>query len=216
MADCLPSLFSQNNILFGKPYDEDRYWAAIKASCLETDLQILPGGDQTSIGERGINLSGGQRQRVSIARLLYSDTPIVFLDDPLSAVDAHVGKALFFDAIQGALAGKTRVLVTHQLHFLPYVDEVILLEKGQIVEQGPYQDLMDSDGALTRLMRDFGNVEEEEEELEKEEEAIEDVAATADKRRQTAVDRAKMSNTSGGKLIVDEERYTGECSIASL
>lgn len=84
------------------------------------------------------------------------------------------------------------------------------------MEKGPYQDLMDSDGALTRLMRDFGNVEEEEEKLDEEEGVIEDVAATADRRRQTALDRAKMSNTSGGKLIVDEERYTGECFIASL
>lgn len=121
----------RDNILFGQPYDEEKYWNVIAAACLEPDLKVLQAGDLTSIGERGINLSGGQRQRVSVARLLYSDAPIVFLDDPLSAVDAHVGKSLFFGAIQGALAGRTRVLVTNALHFLPSVDLVRSFNLGR-------------------------------------------------------------------------------------
>jgi len=224
----------RENILFGQPYNAEKYWNVIAAACLEPDLKVLQAGDMTSIGERGINLSGGQRQRVSVARLLYSDAPIVFLDDPLSAVDAHVGKSLFFGAIQGALAGKTRVLVTNALHFLPFVDsvrrstlscsthptdvrpsrdQVIIIDNGRIVEQGTYEELIASEGELTRLMRDFGNVEEEEEELEEEEGAIEDAAAAADEQaRLKGIDRAEMTVKPGERaqlLMSKEEQATG-------
>lgn len=83
---------------------------------------MLPGGDQTEIGEKGINLSGGQKARVSLARAVYQDADVYLLDDPLSAVDVHVSKVLFEDCISDFLKGKTRVLVTHQLQYLPSAD----------------------------------------------------------------------------------------------
>ncbi|CAB1337453.1 unnamed protein product [Coregonus sp. 'balchen'] len=108
----------RENILFGKEYVEDKYNAVLSACCLTPDLTELPYGDMTEIGERGANLSGGQRQRVSLARALYSERPILLLDDPLSAVDAHVGSHLFHNAIRTASKGKTIIFVTHQLQNL--------------------------------------------------------------------------------------------------
>ncbi|KAK5808060.1 P-loop containing nucleoside triphosphate hydrolase protein [Linnemannia elongata] len=165
---CPQSAWIQNatvkdNILFGLPLDEARYQRVIKDCALERDIQILPDGDQTEIGERGINLSGGQKQRVNIARAVYYDADVVLLDDPLSAVDAHVGKYLFKNCILGALQGKTRVLVTHQLHVLPQVDYVICMKDGEIVERGTFHELMVNDGEFASLMKAHGGIEESEE-----------------------------------------------------
>ncbi|MBN3313048.1 MRP5 protein, partial [Atractosteus spatula] len=132
----------KENILFGKKHDEKKYRAVLEACCLDPDITELPHGDMTEIGERGANLSGGQRQRVSLARALYSDRPLLLLDDPLSAVDAHVGAHLFHSAIQGAAKGKTVLFVTHQLQFLPECDEVVLMKEGRIAEQGTHAELM--------------------------------------------------------------------------
>ena len=104
----------RNNILFGLPFDAARYEACIAASQLTRDLSLLPAGDATEIGEKGINLSGGQKQRLSIARAVYADADIVLLDDPLSALDAHVAKAVFDTCLRVTLAAKTRVFVTNQ------------------------------------------------------------------------------------------------------
>ncbi|KAJ3031513.1 hypothetical protein HK097_005447, partial [Rhizophlyctis rosea] len=136
----------KDNILFSSPYDEKKYADVLRACALERDLTVLPAGDMTEIGERGITLSGGQKQRVNIARALYSDGDIVLLDDPLSAVDAHVGRWLFEKCIRGAMAGKTRLLVTHQLHFLTGVDYVIVLDNGKVVEEGPFEECMAREG----------------------------------------------------------------------
>ncbi|EUC58392.1 ABC transporter protein YOR1 [Rhizoctonia solani AG-3 Rhs1AP] len=122
----------RDNVVFGRPWDEDRYWASIRDASLDLDLELLPDSDLTEIGEKGINLSGGQKQRVNIARALYDNSAEIFLlDDPLSAVDAHVGHALFHNAVLRNLKarGKTVLLVTHALHFLPAVDCVYTLEK---------------------------------------------------------------------------------------
>uniref|UniRef100_W5NE66 ATP-binding cassette sub-family C member 5 n=3 Tax=Lepisosteus oculatus TaxID=7918 RepID=W5NE66_LEPOC len=132
----------KENILFGNKHDEEKYRAVLEACCLDPDITELPHRDMTEIGERGANLSGGQRQRVSLARALYSDRPLLLLDDPLSAVDAHVGAHLFHSAIRGAAKGKTVLFVTHQLQFLPECDEVVLMEEGRIAEQGTHAELM--------------------------------------------------------------------------
>eukprot|EP01031_Cornospumella_fuschlensis_P028107 gene28107-33939_t len=131
----------QNNILFGKEYNEAKFDEAIYASCLEDDITILPGGLQTQIGEKGINLSGGQKARVALARAVYRDADIYLLDDPLSAVDAHVAQFIFHECICTALRKKTRLLVTHHVHILPHVDKVVLLEDGAVAFFGTYQEL---------------------------------------------------------------------------
>lgn len=101
---------------------------------------MLPAGDQTEIGEKGINLSGGQKQRISLARAVYSRADIYLLDDPLSAVDSHVGKHIFDKVIgpNGMMAGKTRLLVTHGISYLPQVDTIHVMNSGEITESGPY------------------------------------------------------------------------------
>ena len=135
----------RGNILFGRRYNKERYEKVIEACALLDDLAVLPAGDKTEIGEKGINLSGGQKARVSLARAMYSEeTKLLLLDDPLSAVDAHVGEHLFRRAITGEVsAGTTRLLVTHHVHFLPRCDKVIVLEGGRIKHYGKYSDLID-------------------------------------------------------------------------
>ncbi len=146
----------RGNVLFGRPFNEEQYHSALRASDLETDIGQLPGGDMTEIGERGINLSGGQKQRVSLARALYADADVVLLDDCLSAVDAHVGEHIFRHAVQGMCGGKTVVLVSNQLQFLPSADYVIALEKGVVREQGEFGRLVSEGQDFSRLVESFG------------------------------------------------------------
>ncbi|KAJ3181645.1 hypothetical protein HDU85_003589 [Gaertneriomyces sp. JEL0708] len=146
----------RSNILFGLPYDRERYLRVIRDCALEMDLKILPDGDQTIIGERGVMLSGGQKQRVSLARAVYAEKECVLLDDVLSAVDTHVGKYLFKNCLLGALVNSTRILVTHQLHILPQVDYIISMKNGEIAEQGTYEDLMAKDAEFADLMQRHG------------------------------------------------------------
>ncbi|KFH67872.1 hypothetical protein MVEG_06603 [Podila verticillata NRRL 6337] len=128
----------KENILFGKALDQERYDRIISATGLIPDFKILPAGDLTEIGERGINLSGGQKQRVSLARAAYQDADIYLLDDPLSAVDAHVDQHLWKNLIgpEGLLKDKTRLLVTHGIHHLSEADQIIVIKSGQIDEMG--------------------------------------------------------------------------------
>ncbi len=123
----------QDNITFGKPFNQAKYDAVIQACSLSHDLQVLPQGSSTEIGERGINLSGGQKHRVSLARAIYFDSDVILLDDPLAAVDAHVGAHIMEQAICGVLKNKCRILATHQLQFLPRCDRVLIMEKGKII-----------------------------------------------------------------------------------
>ncbi|XP_029962097.1 LOW QUALITY PROTEIN: canalicular multispecific organic anion transporter 1-like [Salarias fasciatus] len=144
----------RDNVLFGSPNDERRFKEVIKACALEPDLELLPGGALTEIGEKGINLSGGQKQRVSLARAAYSQADVYLLDDPLSAVDAHVGKHLFENVIgpNGILQNKTRILVTHGVSFLPHVDEIVVLVDGVVSEIGSYSSLRASGGAFSEFL----------------------------------------------------------------
>ncbi|RWW72242.1 hypothetical protein BHE74_00019961 [Ensete ventricosum] len=115
----------QANIVFGQPMDRKRYEEVIRVCCLEKDLEMMEFGDQTEIGERGINLSGGQKQRIQLARAVYQDCDIYLLDDVFSAVDAQTGSEIFKECIRGVLKGKTIVLVTHQVDFLHNVDLIL-------------------------------------------------------------------------------------------
>ena len=107
----------RENVLFGQPMDEDRYNKTIELWELGSDLEILPGGDLTEIGEKGINLSGGQKARVSLARAVYSNTDIILMDDPVSALDSNVKKSIFENLFLSELKDKTRILVTHAVEF---------------------------------------------------------------------------------------------------
>lgn len=108
-------------------------------------MKILPAGDLTEIGEKGINLSGGQKARVSLARAVYSDREIMLMDDPISALDANVKKKIFKNVFMKQFKNKTRVLVTHAIDFLQLVDTIILLKNGRVVQKGNYHDLKDSE-----------------------------------------------------------------------
>ncbi|XP_006155296.1 multidrug resistance-associated protein 9 isoform X2 [Tupaia chinensis] len=145
----------RENILFGEQYDHQRYQHTVRVCGLRKDLSSLPYGDLTEVGERGLNLSGGQRQRINLARAVYSNRQLYLLDDPLSAVDAHVGKQIFEECIKKMLRGKTIVLVTHQLQFLESCDEVILLEDGEICEKGTHKELMEERGCYAKLIHNL-------------------------------------------------------------
>ncbi|KAI3526549.1 hypothetical protein L1887_05806 [Cichorium endivia] len=132
----------EENVLFGNPMDKAKYKRVLHACSLKKDLELFSHGDQTIIGDRGINLSGGQKQRVQLARALYQDADIYLLDDPFSAVDAHTGSELFKEYIMTALATKTVVFVTHQIEFLPAADLILVLKEGQIIQAGKYDDLL--------------------------------------------------------------------------
>ncbi|KAG0213738.1 hypothetical protein BGX28_003682 [Mortierella sp. GBA30] len=151
----------RENVLFDTPMDEDRYWRVIKACSLERDLDNLKYHDQTLIGERGVNLSGGQKARLSLARCVYYNADTVIMDDPLSAVDSHVGRRLWEDCILQELRSKTRIIATHQLHVLPDVDHVICMKHGRVAEQGTFQDLMAKKGDFYNLMRHHGGHHDE-------------------------------------------------------
>ncbi|NXD67183.1 MRP3 protein, partial [Eolophus roseicapillus] len=167
----------KDNILFGQAPNEQKYQNVLEACALKTDLEVLPGGDQTEIGEKGINLSGGQRQRVSLARAVYSNSDIYLLDDPLSAVDSHVAKHIFDKVIgpDGVLKGKTRILVTHGISFLPQVDHIVVLGDGKISEMGSYQDLLKQNKAFAEFLRNYAldeDIEEDEPTVLEEEEVL--------------------------------------------
>mmetsp|Transcript_45992 Transcript_45992/g.127822 ORF Transcript_45992/g.127822 Transcript_45992/m.127822 type:complete len:630 (-) Transcript_45992:2353-4242(-) len=155
----------KDNIIFGYETDTIRYNETIDVCALEADLKELEAGELTEIGEKGINLSGGQQARVSLARAVYADADLYLLDDIFSAVDAHVGKHLFNKCVgpNGILgtAGKTRIVCTNQLHLVPQVDVVLVLNEGAISEQGSYEELMASNGAFAQLMRDYGDADDQ-------------------------------------------------------
>ncbi|KAI7899459.1 multi drug resistance-associated protein MRP [Cokeromyces recurvatus] len=150
----------RDNIVFGLRWDPNFYDQVLEACSLKPDLKVLANGDLTEIGERGINLSGGQKARISLARALYARADIYLLDDPLSAVDAHVGRHLFDHVIgpNGLLKNKARLLVTHAIAYLDKVDQVVMLRNGKIEMKGTYDELMEEEGSeLYKLVREFGN-----------------------------------------------------------
>ncbi|KAF8732226.1 hypothetical protein HU200_016201 [Digitaria exilis] len=142
----------EQNILFGTQMNRERYKTVIEACSLKNDLDILPLGDQTIIGERGINLSGGQKQRIQIARALYQDADIFLFDDPFSAVDARTGLHLFKECMLGFLASKTVVYVTHHVEFLPSADLILVMSDGKIMQSGDYTEILKSGEELMELV----------------------------------------------------------------
>lgn len=199
----------RGNILFGRQFDPDRYEEVIDACALRDDLAVLPAGDMTEIGERGINLSGGQKARVSLARAMYSkETKVVLLDDPLSAVDSHVGEWIFSEAITGSVScGTTRIIVTHHVHLLSRCDKVIVMDKGTIQHHGTYEELVaqgvDFAGAI-----DVSKIKISQ---SKEESAAKNDTETSPAARapeKKVEDQMQLQNN-GKKLVKDEEREEG-------
>ncbi|KAK4043033.1 ATP-binding cassette transporter YOR1 [Parachaetomium inaequale] len=182
----------QENILFGKEMDKEWYADVIKACALQPDLDMLPNNDKTEIGERGITISGGQKQRLNIARSIYFDADIVLLDDPLSAVDAHVGRHIFDNAILGLLKDKCRILATHQLWVLNRCDRIIWMESGKIQAIDTFDNLMQNSEGFRQLMESTA-VEEK-----KDEDAV--AQLPGDK------GQAKKRKKAKGGLMQSEER----------
>ena len=133
----------RENILFGLPFNKERFQKVVHICELTKDLMNFTNGDLTEIGQRGVTLSGGQKARMGLARAVYSDSDIYLLDDPLSAVDTKVGRKLFENCILGHLSGRIRLLVTHQLQYLKDVDRVIVMNNGSIAHQGVYAEILD-------------------------------------------------------------------------
>jgi ATP-binding cassette subfamily C (CFTR/MRP) protein 1 len=171
----------KDNVVFGLPFSKERYDSAIDSSSLRADIESqFEAGDRTEIGEKGINLSGGQRQRVSIARAVYSDADVYFLDDPLSALDAHVTADVFHNCFKKQLAGKTRILVANQIHLMQEVDRIVVMKGGRIEEVGSYAELMSrEEGEFHRLITESGD-KAADKSSEEEEEAASGAAAGVD------------------------------------
>eukprot|EP01127_Copromyxa_protea_P023166 TRINITY_DN8609_c0_g1_i1.p1 TRINITY_DN8609_c0_g1~~TRINITY_DN8609_c0_g1_i1.p1 ORF type:complete len:1677 (-),score=373.81 TRINITY_DN8609_c0_g1_i1:59-4801(-) len=206
----------RENILFGLPYDKKKYNATLDACQLRSDLAQLPGGDQTEIGERGVNLSGGQKQRVSLARAIYTNKDIYLLDDPLSAVDQHVGKAIFTQCIQGLLKNKIVVLVTNQLQYLPDCDNVLFLQDGKMEANAEYKYLIQNNQDFAELLKDFTT--DEDSKSEEEIVPLESTSQLTRRQVQAVAEGKKTTDTTApivtekATLIKKEEQLVGSIS----
>ncbi|XP_017970733.1 PREDICTED: ABC transporter C family member 12 isoform X2 [Theobroma cacao] len=208
----------RNNILFGSSFQPERYWKTIDVTALWHDLDILPDHDLTEIGERGVNISGGQKQRVSMARAVYSDSDVYIFDDPLSALDAHVAQQVFNRCIKEELLGKTRILVTNQLHFLPHVDRILLVSDGVIKEEGTFEEISKNGRLFQKLMENAGKMEKQGEGKEDGKNSdLEDLNATSNE--MVEIDEllknanpAKKRKGRKAVLVKQEEKETGVVS----
>lgn len=209
----------RENITFGKPFSAKVYHAVLKACALEKDLRLFQDGDQTEIGEKGVNLSGGQKQRINLARLAYSEADIVLMDDPLSAVDAHVGRHLFQNLIRGYLHNKTRILVTHQLHFLKQVDLILLMKDGHIEAMGTFSELNRKNPSFVRLMAASAEDEQEVPESPMAEEVNTSPIIVNDSNGASSgtlpvFDDYEDTTKSAARLMAREERTYGSVSLS--
>ncbi|KAI0201322.1 P-loop containing nucleoside triphosphate hydrolase protein [Astrocystis sublimbata] len=182
----------RENILFGKDMNRQWYKEVIKACALQPDLDMLPNGDATEIGERGITISGGQKQRLNIARAIYFDADIVLMDDPLSAVDAHVGRHIMDNAILGLLKDKCRILATHQLWVLNRCDRIVWMDGGKIRAVDTFDNMMEREPDFKHLMETTAVHEKKDEG----EEVVEEKTA----------EKSKMKKKKGPGLMQAEER----------
>ncbi|KAA6391444.1 MAG: ABC transporter: Multidrug resistance-associated protein, ATP binding protein [Streblomastix strix] len=197
----------RGNITFGQEYNQDKYNEVIRVCALEPDFDSLAAGDMTAIGEKGVNLSGGQKARIQLARAVYSDRDIYILDDPLSAVDAHVGRTLFEECIDGYLKGKTRLLITNQLQFIEKADNIILLKQGRITAQGTSVQLKEQGinfDEFTITNQNIDNNQHNKKQSEQKDEKLN----KQNKKIQQQTNAAK-------KIMTEEEQETGSISWSS-
>lgn len=207
----------KNNILFGRPLDIDRYNRAIAASALADDLKILPAGEESEIGERGINLSGGQKQRVSLARAIYGDSDVYIFDDPLSALDVHIGNHVFDECLIKLLHGKTRFVATHHVRFADRVDKIVVMRRVQdvnnsheleIIESGTFEELKAKKSYFWDMYESFHLSEAEN--LNQNESVDDFDAVKTPYKSNVAVSQISENSPEKGKLIGSEFRDKGE------
>ena len=165
----------KENIIFGKELDEERYRKVVYACSLESDLEILPAGDKTEVGERGITLSGGQKARINLARAVYADKEIVLLDDVLSAVDARVGKHIINNCFLDLMKDKTRILATHQLSLIGSADRIVFLNGDGTISVGSLEELKAKNSGFANLMA-FNSESKDDDDDDEEEEDSEDAS----------------------------------------
>ncbi|CAG9840910.1 unnamed protein product [Diabrotica balteata] len=184
----------RQNILFGETYDDFKYNEVVRVCALQRDFTLFPHGDRTLAGERGVTLSGGQRARINLARAIYKDADIYLLDDPLSAVDTHVGKHIFEECICGYLGSKCVVLVTHQLQYLKNIQNIYLLKNGKVAVSGSYNNIRDSNTDYSKLL---ANIEEEEEEIRRKSKVVQ---TKEEKTKEEAVPVLQREGKSTGNI----------------
>ncbi|XP_073845417.1 probable multidrug resistance-associated protein lethal(2)03659 [Musca autumnalis] len=220
-----PWLFTgtvRQNILFGQPMDKKRYNLTVKKCALERDFELLPYGDKTIVGERGASLSGGQKARINLARAVYRQADIYLLDDPLSAVDTHVGRHLFDQCMRQYLRDRTVILVTHQLQFLEQADCIVILDKGQVRAVGTYESMRQSGFDYAKLLLHNGD-EDEKEDAEELDDRIDDDRDKQKIKRQNSKKHRQISVTSVASTVesveevapkqVEESREQGKISF---
>ncbi|KAL7217173.1 hypothetical protein ACSBR1_028978 [Camellia fascicularis] len=217
----------EENILFGEEMDRERYEKVLEACSLKKDLEILSFGDQTVIGERGINLSGGQKQRIQIARALYQHADIYLFDDPFSAVDAHTGSHLFKQCLLGLLDSKTVIFVTHQVEFLPAADLILVMKDGRITQAGKYNDILNSGSdfmelvgahkeALSALDSTVAESCSEKLTISEEDGGLGSVQKSVQKQEAGHGQNGKPDDTAGqkGQIVQEEEREKGRVGLS--
>ncbi|KAH3675902.1 hypothetical protein WICPIJ_009219 [Wickerhamomyces pijperi] len=202
----------RDNVLFGQPMDQAKYNQVISACCLDRDIEQLPAGDLTEIGERGVNLSGGQKARLSLARVVYSDSDIVLLDDVLSAVDANVGKTIVENLLLGLIKGKTIVLATHQLSLTSKADRVVFVNGDGSIDAGSYESLASSNQKFRELLEySLSNHDEEEEETD----AKDQQEQTQKNEELKKLNLQKVLSLSENQLYEDEERAVNAIPLST-
>ncbi|PON43468.1 ATP-binding cassette containing protein [Parasponia andersonii] len=213
----------EENILFGKEMDRERYERVLEACSLKKDLEILSFGDQTVIGERGINLSGGQKQRIQIARALYHDADIYLFDDPFSAVDAHTGSHLFKECLLGLLSSKTIIYVSHQVEFLPSADLILVMKDGRITQAGKYNDILNSGTDFMELvdahkealsMLNSIEVVQDEKESVSENDGKSSSSSGVMKKEENGIAQRGKTDEPKGQLVQEEEREKGKVGFS--
>ena len=201
----------RENILFGLPYDEARYNKAVNVARMARDLELMPAGDSTEIGEKGVNLSGGQRQRLSIARAVYADADVYLFDDPLSALDAKVAREVFDMCICGHLQDKTVILVTNRVEFISNSDTIILMSDKKIGAKGTYKELMETSNEFRSMMQNIGDVNEDQEDTDNKEEGKKSVDDKKGNEEEKKASEQKKDEAVA-KLIKKETRRKGNVS----
>lgn len=185
----------KENIIMDLPFDQKRFDDAVKYSALGDDLKMFAEGENRILAENGENVSGGQRTRIELARMLYQNQDIMFFDDPLSALDANVSNFLMEQTLKGYLKGKTRIIVTHAIHFLKHADVVLLVEAGEILFGGSYEDLKASNYLKQYEVEDSSGLSEPESDTE--------TSTTKDKKKE---DKKPQDISNEVRVLQSEEK----------